>query len=242
MNLENTTALVTGGAHRVGKAIALALAASGADLALHYNRSAAEAERTASEAGALGVKVVLVGADLSDPGAVAGVIDGAGELAPVRVLVNSAAGFPEDRLGDLTPEGWERTLRLNLTAPVFLTKAFADALGEGERGAVVNVTDWRTARPYRDHFSYTVAKGALDTFTKAAAEALAPGIRVNAVALGAILPPPGNDSAYLQALAREIPVEHVGGTDVVAEAVLFLLRNDFVTGEIVRIDGGAHLR
>jgi NAD(P)-dependent dehydrogenase (short-subunit alcohol dehydrogenase family) len=107
---------------------------------------------------------------------------------------------------------------------------------------VVNVTDWRTARPYRDHFTYTVAKSGLDGLTRAAAEALAPRIRVNGVALGAILPPPGKDSSYLQELAREIPVEHVGGTEPVADAVLFLLRNDFVTGEIVRIDGGAHLR
>ena len=102
--------------------------------------------------------------------------------------------------------------------------------------------DWRTGRPYPDHFSYTVAKGALDTFTRAAAEALAPAIRVNAVALGAILPPPGRDSAYLQELAREIPLRRVGDTPPVVEAVLALLRNDFVTGEILRIAGGAHLR
>jgi len=107
---------------------------------------------------------------------------------------------------------------------------------------VVNVTDWRTARPYREHFSYSVSKGAIDTCTLAAAESLAPSIRVNAVALGAILPPPGKDSAYLKALAKQIPVERVGGTDPVVHAVRFLLENDFITGEIVRIDGGAHLR
>ena len=107
---------------------------------------------------------------------------------------------------------------------------------------MVNVTDWRTARPYRDHFSYTVAKGGLDTFTRAAAEALAPRIRVNAVALGAILPPPGRGSDYLKALAQQIPAGRPGGTDPVVAAVLFLLRNPFVTGEILRVDGGAHLR
>jgi len=87
-----------------------------------------------------------------------------------------------------------------------------------------------------------VAKGGLDTFTRAAAESLAPRIRVNAVALGAILPPPGRDSAYLKQLAQEIPVQRVGGTEPVVQAVLALITNDFITGEILRVDGGAHLR
>ena len=96
--------------------------------------------------------------------------------------------------------------------------------------------------PTPDHFSYTVAKGALDTFTRAAAESLAPRIRVNAVALGAILPPRGKDSAYLKELAQEIPAQRVGGTEPVVMAVLALITNPFVTGEILRVDGGAHLR
>jgi NAD(P)-dependent dehydrogenase (short-subunit alcohol dehydrogenase family) len=242
LELRGVTALVTGGAHRVGRAVVLALAEAGADLVLHYGRSAGPAEETAAEASDLGARVRLVAADLSAPDAAGTIIGGVGDLAPARVLVNSAAVFPEDRFIDVTPEQWDRTLAVNLTAPVFLTQAFAAALPEDLEGAVVNVTDWRTARPYEDHFAYTVAKGALDTFTAAAAEALAPRIRVNAVALGAILPPPGKDSAYLRELARQIPVERVGGTQPVADAVLFLLRNHFVTGEIVRIDGGAHLR
>jgi len=219
----------------------LALADAGANLVLHYNSSSDAAEQTASEVRERGVEVRLVGADLSRDGAAAEVVAGAGDLGPVRVLVNSAGMFPADTVRGVDRAGWDATLEVNLAAPVFLTQAFAAALG-GEEGAVVNVSDWRTARPYRDHFSYTVAKGALDTFTIAAAEALAPAIRVNAVALGAILPPPGKGSEYLKELAQEIPVQHVGGADPVAAAVLFLIRNDFVTGEIVRIDGGAHLR
>jgi NAD(P)-dependent dehydrogenase (short-subunit alcohol dehydrogenase family) len=242
VELEGTTALVTGGARRVGKAIALGLAAEGCNLVLHYNRSAAEAEETAAQAGELGVEVRLVSADLGDPAGASAVLAAAAELAPVRVLVNSAAAFAEDSLADLTPEGWEHTLAVNLRGPVFLTQAFAAVLPDEMEGAVVNVTDWRTQRPYPDHFSYTITKGALDTFTAAAAESLAPRIRVNGVALGAILPPAGEDSAYLRELAQEIPVQHVGGTEPVVEAVLFLLHNDFVTGEIVRINGGAHLR
>ena len=226
----------------MGGAIALGLAEAGCDLVLHYGSSYAEAAQTAAAAEARGVRVAIVGADLGDPDAARRVVAAAGDLGPVRVLVNSAAVFPGDDLAGITPARWDRTLAVNLRAPVFLTQAFAAALPEGLEGAVVNVTDWRTARPYRDHFSYTVAKGGLDTFTRAAAEALAPRIRVNAVALGAILPPPDKGSDYLKALAREIPAGRPGGTGPVVAAVLALLRNPFITGEILRVDGGAHLR
>jgi pteridine reductase len=240
MELRGATALVTGAAHRVGRAIALGLAGAGSNVALHFHSSGAAAASTADEIRALGVKVATIAGDLGeDPAAV---FAACGKLAPVRILVNNAAVFPADRLTDVTATAWERTLAVNLTGAVFLTQAFARALPEGVDGAVVNVTDWRTQRPYPDHFSYVVAKGGLDTFTRAAAEALAPRIRVNAVALGAILPPSGKDSAYLKELAQEIPLRRVGGTDPVVAAVLSLLGNDFVTGEILRVDGGAHLR
>jgi len=242
VELNGACALVTGGARRVGRAIALGLAEAGCDLVIHYGSSRAEAAQTAAAAGARGVRVATVSADLGDPDAAGRVLAGAGELAPVRVLVNSAAVFPGDELAGVTAAGWDRTVAVNLRAPVLLTRAFAAALPEGVEGAVVNVTDWRTMRPYRDHFSYTVSKGGLDTFTRAAAEALAPRIRVNAVALGAILPPPDKGSDYLKALAREIPAGRPGGTDPVVAAVLFLLRTPFITGEILRVDGGAHLR
>ena len=241
MELHGVVALVTGGAHRVGKAIVLALAEAGCDLVLHYNSSATAAEATAEEVRALGRSVLLVGADLGDPANAPKLIDEASELGPVQVLVNSAATFAHDTIRDVTPESWDQTFQVNLRAPTFLTQAFANALPEGLEGSVVNVTDWRTERPYPDHFAYTIAKGAVDTFTAAAAVALAPQIRVNAVALGAMLPPPGEDSDYLKALASEIPLQRVGGTEPVARAVRFLVESDFVTGEIIRLDGGAHL-
>lgn len=240
MNLAGKTALVTGGAKRLGKAIVLGLAAAGCDLVLHYNTSSDEAEATAEEARALGVSVDLIQADLGVDAA--GAVERADGKAPIQILVNSAAMFPEDAITDLDPALFDTTIAVNLRAPVMLTAAFARALPDGTEGAVVNLTDWRTRRPYPDHFSYTVSKTGIDGFTIAAAEALAPRVRVNAVALGAIIPPVGKSSAYLKDLAKDIPVERVGGTEPVVEAVLFLLRNDFVTGEIVRIDGGAHLR
>ena len=237
MEITGRRALITGGAHRVGKGIALALARAGAHLVLHYNRSAGPAEETAAEARALGVDVQLAQADLGDPGSIATILTN-----PVDILVNSAAGFPSDRLEDVSLEQWNRTLALNLTAPVFLTQAFARALPADRSGAVVNVTDWKTMRPYKGpRFSYTVAKGAVDTFTRVAAGELAPRIRVNAVALGVVLPPADAEEGHAERLAAETPLQRVGGVEVVAEAVLHFIRNDFITGEIQRLDGGAHL-
>ena len=238
MDVSGRRALVTGGAHRVGKGIALALAGAGADLVLHYNSSAGPAEETAAEAAQLGVAVELRQADLSDPDSIATLL-----ADPVDILVNSAAGFPSDRLLDVSPEQWQRTIGLNLTAPVFLTQAFARALPGDRDGAVVNVTDWKTERPYLGpRFSYTIAKGAIDTFTRVAASELAPRIRVNAVALGVVIPPADAEEGYAERLAAETPLQKVGGVEVVADAVLHFIRNDFLTGEIQRVNGGAHLR
>ena len=221
----------------MGKGIALALAGAGADLVLHYNRSAGPAEETAAEARSLGSSVELAQADLGNPDSIAGLLS-----TPVDILVNSAAGFPSDRLVEVSLDHWNRTLALNLTAPVFLTQAFARALPEERSGAVVNVTDWKTMRPYKGpRFSYTVAKGAFDTFTRVAASELAPRIRVNAVALGVVLPPADAEEGHAERLAAETPLKRVGGVEVVAEAVLHFIRNDFITGEIQRLDGGAHL-
>jgi glucose 1-dehydrogenase len=242
MDIAGRNALVTGGAHRVGRAITMALAAAGADVFIHYGRSADEAEATASKIRGLGRTVAMGSADLGEPSAAADLIDAATvALGPISILVNSASGFPKDTLQDVELSAWRHTLDLTLASPVFLTQAFADAMPRGLGGAVVNVTDVKTATPYRTHFSYIVAKGGLDQFTKAAAVALAPDIRVNAVALGVILPPPGEDEAYAQQLADAIPMKRPGGTDPVAAAVLALVENDFVTGETIRVDGGQHL-
>ena len=238
MDISGRRALVTGGAHRVGRGIALALAGAGADLVLHYNRSAGPAEETAAEAAGLGAAVELRRADLSDPDSIAALL-----AEPVDILVNSAAGFPSDYLLDVSLEQWQRTLGLNLTAPVFLTQAFARALPADRDGVVVNVTDWKTERPYLGpRFSYTIAKGAIDTFTRVAASELAPRIRVNAVALGLVLPPADAEEGYAERLAAETPLQKVGGVEVVTQAVLHFIRNDFLTGEIQRLNGGAHLR
>ena len=242
MELAGRNALITGGARRVGRALALALAGAGANVFIHYRRSAESAEQTAAEARALGPLAACGSADLGDPSSTHALLAQArAELGPISVLVNSASGFSADTLTDVTLAGFRSALDLTLTAPVMLTQAFAAALPHSLDGAVLNITDARTRTPYRNHFSYVVAKGALDAFTRTAAVQLAPRIRVNAVALGVILPPPGADATYAERLAAELPLERVGGTGPVAAAAVALLTNDFVTGEIVRVDGGGHL-
>ena len=242
MDIEGRVAVITGGARRVGKALALGLAAAGADVFVHYNSSAEPALEVKAEVEKLGRRAAIGAVDLSQPEEAPKLIKlAAAALGEVSILVNSASGFAMDTVEDVTLEGWRRSHDLTLTSPVFLTQAFADALSDQAEGAVVNVTDVRTLTPYRKHFSYIVAKGGLDTFTRAAALGLAPRIRVNAVALGVILPPPGEDAAYVESLAADLPLQRVGGTDPVVDAALNLIRNDFITGEIVRLDGGSHL-
>lgn len=242
MDLPGRTAIVTGGAQRIGKALVLALAAAGCDIVLHYNGSHDAAQQTAAEARSLGVRVLVHRLDLSRIETLSSLTAIAGvSLSPASILINNASGFAKDTLSDLTLESWTATLQTSLRAPVFLTQAFARALPPSQQGAVINITDWRVERPYKTHLSYTIAKAGLDAFTRAAALHLAPRIRVNAIALGAMLPPPDRDQAYLDAIAARLPLQRAGGAEVVADAMLYLLQNDFVTGEIVRLDGGAHL-
>lgn len=242
MEITGRNALVTGGATRVGRALTMALAAAGADVFVHYNRSEGPADETADAVRSLGRRAAVGGADLSDPTTTGRLIEDATEaLGPISILINSASGFPVDTLQDVTLDQLRATADLTLNSPTLLTQAFAGDLPDDEQGAVVNVTDVKTMFPYKDHLSYMLAKGGLDTLTRAAAIALAPRIRVNAVALGVILPPPGEGDDYVRNLAAQVPMARPGGTTPVADAVLALVQNDFVTGEIVRVDGGAHL-
>ena len=242
MEIDGCNALVTGGATRVGRALTLALAGAAANVYIHYNSSAGPAEEAAADVERLGGRAAIGAADLSSPAVAPDLIDAAtAVLGPISILVNSASGFPDDTLETATLDGFRAALDLTLLSPVFLTQAFAAKLPEDLEGAIVNVTDVKTMTPYRKHFSYVIAKGGIDTLTRTAALALGPRIRVNAVALGVILPPPGEDAAYADALAADLPLQRVGGTGPVAAAVVSLIENDFITGEIVRGDGGSHL-
>ncbi len=240
LQLSGHAALVTGGGTRLGKAFTLGIARSGADVAVHYHSSAHGADEAAAEARRAGVRAVTLQADLADPEAAAALVRRAVEaLGDVDLLVNNAAIFEEGGPLDTTLDTWRRHLDLNLTAPFLLTQALARHL-DGRSGAVVNILDWRALRPGPDHLAYTVSKAALAATTRSLAQTLAPSLRVNAVAPGAILPPVAEESGP-EALAR-IPSARWGEVDEVVGAVLFLLAGPaYITGEVLHVDGGRHL-
>jgi NAD(P)-dependent dehydrogenase (short-subunit alcohol dehydrogenase family) len=237
--LAGKAAIVTGGAVRLGRAIALGLAAHGADVALHYGSSETEAGRTAEEIRALGRKCALVQADLRQADAPRKILDSAGAaFGKADILVNSAAVFERGTMAETTPELWEKTLAVNLRAPFFLSREFA---AQAETGDIVFLADARVGRPAADYLAYALTKSALVDLTRSLAKSLAPGIRVNAVSPGAILPPPGRGGEYLQRLIPRIPLGRSGTPDDVVRAVLYLLESSFVTGQVLRVDGGEYI-
>jgi pteridine reductase len=239
LSLSGRTALVTGGAVRLGRAIALALAAHGADIALHYNTSEAGARRTAEEIRALGRKCAPIQADLRNADSPDSLLHSAGAaFGRTDILIHSAAVFERGTLQETSPALWEKTFAVNLRAPFFLCRTFA---AQTDSGDIVFLADSRVRRPSADHLAYTLTKSALVTLTRSLATALAPKIRVNALAPGAILPPPGEGQAYLDRLAARIPLGRHGGAEDIVRAVLYLLESPFVTGEILHIDGGEFL-
>ena len=252
VRLQGKAVLVTGGARRLGRAIAAALAREGADVVVHYRRSAAEAESAAAALRALGVQAWTVAADLADPAQAETLWERAEALAGrgrLSVLVNSASVFPEDTLAGFTPAGLEASLRVNALAPVLLCRRFAAALsaaarpeGRPEGGAIVNLLDSRMLGRMKAHLTYQLSKRLLADFTRLLAVELAPAVRVNAVAPGMVLPPPGLTEERLRRLAATNLLGRWGEPADVARAVLFLVQNDFVTGEVLFVDGGGAVK
>lgn len=243
MNLEGKVAVVTGGAIRVGQAITLALADKGCNVFILYGSSAEAAEKTRNLVAGLGVKSTIYSANLADVEATQTVIPRAREwLGKVDILVNSAAIFRDGGLDETTVDSWDRHFAVNLRAPFILSQAFARQVPSNGQGAIVNISDARVYRPAADHFAYRLTKAGLLTMTETLAQDLAPNIRVNALALGAILPPPGQDASHLEELAQKrVPLRRSGNATIVAQNVLHLLEQDFLTGVIIKIDGGEFL-
>lgn len=244
MDLQGKTAVVTGGAIRVGRALVLALAEAGCDLLIHYGRSAKEAKQTQAEAHTYGVRAELFSANLADADETKQVIPTAvAHFGQVDILINSAAIFPEeDTFHETDLELWDQLFHINLRAPFLLSQAFAQQLPGGQPGKLINILDARLRRPYPDHFVYRLTKGGLWQMTEMLAHELAPNVTVNGIALGAILPPPGQDQTYLDNLAaKRIPLQRAGSAEIVAQNVLHLLHQDFLTGIIIPLDGGEFL-
>jgi pteridine reductase len=242
MELCGKAAIVTGGAVRLGRALALALGEEGVRVCIHYGSSASAAEAVVGQIRAMGSDAVAIQADLGRPSEVTSIVErAAAHLGQVDILVNSAAIFEPGNWDDTTGANWDRHFAINLKSPFFLSQAFAVQVGRGRPGHIVNIADWRGARPGPDHMAYTLTKAAIIAMTKSLALALAPNIQVNAIAPGLILPPPGQDQAYLERKASQVPAQRVGSPQEIARAMVFLLRSDFVTGDLVFVTGGEHL-
>jgi len=241
-DLAGRTALVTGAGKRIGRALALALAEAGANIVAHYNTSQDETLRLAEEIMALRgqAKVWRVQAAFSDAAQTRTFFSCAREAAgPIDILINSASIFPTDTLADMTPESINLNHQVNAIAPLVLSRDFA---AQRLTGDIINVLDTRVVDYDAKHMSYHLSKRTLHTLTKIMAVEFAPTIKVNAVAPGLILPPEGQDESYLQKLAHTNPLQRYGSVEDIVQAVLFLLRADFITGQVIYVDGGRHLK
>jgi hypothetical protein len=240
--LKGRTALVTGAAKRIGRGVALALAGAGADVVVHYRGSRDEAEATASLIRQVGPRAWCVQADLADGDQAGRLLARAAEAAsgPVDILINNASAFTADTVMDFTPQSLLASVQLHAMAPLVLARAFAAQ--QIPAGDIVNFLDSRMEDYDRRHVSYHLGKRMLWTITRMLAMELAPAIKVNAVAPGLILPPEGRDEQYLAGLACTNPLNRVGSVAGVATAVRMLVESDFITGQVIYIDGGRHIR
>ncbi len=240
--MKQQTVLITGAAQRLGRAMALGVAERGHRVAVHYNTSANPAEKLAHEIRAAGGTAATVQANLAEPEAVRGLVSAAAaELGAVTVLVNSASAFENDDAHTLTTDRWRQHLTVNTEAPVFLAQAFAAALPEGRDGLIVNMLDEAVLRPGPSYFSYTVSKAALAAATEMLAQALAPNIRVNAIAPGLILNSGHPSQEAFQRAHRNTLLGRGPGTEDIVHALLYLMEADTVTGQTLYVDAGKHL-
>ena len=236
--LHKKTVLITGAARRLGRLFALACARAGADIIIHHGHSDADAESLRHEIIGLGRQAWLFPADLTDSSQTQNLIPLINRSTPIHFLINNAAIFESLTFDSTSLTDWNKHLALNLTAPFLLSQAFAQQAEAGAR--IINILDWRALRPGADHFPYTISKSALVALTKSMAVALAPKIIVNALALGAILPP--SDGATNPEIVKNIPMQRWAHENEVEQALLFLLTSPtYITGEIIHVDGGRHL-
>jgi NAD(P)-dependent dehydrogenase (short-subunit alcohol dehydrogenase family) len=235
-------ALVTGAARRIGRAIALALHRAGYAVAIQANRSVAEAKALRDEIVRAGGRAAVVRADLSDQMETAGLVTAAaGAIGPLTLLVNNASMFEPDAIGALDAERFDRQFAVNLRAPLFLAEAFAAQATGGANASIVNILDQRVFKLTPHFVSYTLAKSALHSATRMLAQALAPNVRVNAVAPGPTIASARQQQADFARQAAAVPLGHGPSAEEIADAVVYLARARSVTGATLVVDGGQHL-
>jgi NAD(P)-dependent dehydrogenase (short-subunit alcohol dehydrogenase family) len=236
------TALITGSAKRLGRAMALALAEDGFDVILHYNSSAKEAESLCAEIVAMGRRAAILQRDMADPSRMASIIEDArNALGPISLLINNASVFEQDSLADMTLESWRRLIDVNLTSQLFLMQAFACQIDLPEGASIVNMLDQQMQAPSPHFFSYSIAKIGLEGATQLAAFELAPRVRVNGIAPGYVLPSWLQTEAVHRQRQSQMPMGEGLGADDIVHALRYLVSASHVTGEVLLVDSGQHL-
>ena len=239
MEIAGCTALVTGGAHRVGRAITLALAEAGADVVVNYNSSQAAAETTVEEARQHGVDAVAMRADISDPSLVANMVaDVEGRFAGIDVLVNNASEFALDPFPTTDFSIWHKTFDVVVHGAYYCSAHVAPGMLSRRRGVIVNIVDLSAWQPFPDRGAHSVAKAASLALTRQLAVELAPDVRANAVALGPTIPPSHFDTDQVERLRRRTLLGRWSGGEEVGRAVCYLVEAEAVTGECLTVDGG----
>jgi len=239
---ERGAALVTGGARRIGRALTVAAAEAGYDVAIHVRAVDDEAEAAAADVRARGRKAALVACDLrKESTTVALVGEAETELGPVTLLVNSASVFEEDAFADMNRASWDAHMETNLRAPLVLAQVFARRLPPGREGLIVNILDQRVLRPTPEFFSYSLSKAALWEATRMLAQALAPRVRVNGIGPGPTLQSIHQDSAAFAAEASGTLIGRPVSPAEIAGALRYLIDAPSVTGQMIAVDAGQHL-
>jgi pteridine reductase len=242
MDLNGKTALVTGGAVRVGKAIALALAGAGADVVINYHSSADAAIQTVAEIEALGRRALAVKADVSQGNQVQALVNAAVErMGRLDVLINSASLWRRTPWAELDEAAWDQLVDIALKGPFLCARAAAPHLTAHGDGAIVNIVDLSAIIPFRNYLPHSAAKAGLVNLTYSLAMELAPAVRVNAIAPGPVLPPPEYTEQQVQAAARRTLIGRWGTAEDVAQAAVFLAQAPYITGVMLPVDGGERL-
>jgi NAD(P)-dependent dehydrogenase (short-subunit alcohol dehydrogenase family) len=239
---EVKTALVTGAAQRIGRAITLELAARGWHVAVHYRHSREAADEVVRLAQARGVKAFALAAELGDEQDVHKLLPAAAAaLGPITALVNNASVFEEDDAVTATRQSWDAHMDANLRAPFVLSQALAAQLPENAPGNIINIIDQRVWRLTPKFLSYTLSKAGLWTLTQTLAQSFAPKIRVNAIGPGPVLPSPRQSAEAFAAQAAAVPLKRATSPEEIARAVGFILETPSLTGQMIALDGGQHL-
>jgi NAD(P)-dependent dehydrogenase (short-subunit alcohol dehydrogenase family) len=243
MNLQKRVALITGAAHRVGKAIALGLAKEGMKIALHFNQSQEQVNQTLEEIKALGAEAFAIQGNFADVAQIKNVVKKCQEhFKQIDVLINNAAIYFETPVGETSEPEWDDLLAINLKAPYFCAQYVSDLMKQKKRGKIINITDVAGISPWPEFIPYSASKAGLIAVTKGLAKALAPNIQVNAIASGTILMSEDATEEYKTEIKDSTLLKKLGTPEDIVNAAIFLLKgSDFITGEVVVVDGGGLL-